>query len=266
MCKAQRYLSSKAENYEKENKKLKFDKRRWEELEINLNNTFDEASERFQFELQQKDRRIIHLTRRNAKLESAETAWKVNLDFEKDKVRRLKRDGEERISNLERIKDAEIASLRERLNDTETKLEDEMKSRLVVEELNHQLRSQLEEVPIFKKDLSLLPVFPRSPWTSSIYYNGIEDSLNNNTSELSNGYGLNIDDVPPPFAGVEYMYMDIEIVAENNKYQDSQKQWIVASDFINKTDPCLLSSDSADPLEKIPSSLHSIWIGARHVT
>lgn len=177
MCKAQKYLSSKAENYKTENKKLKLEKRRWEESEIILNNTLVEATERLQSELQQKDRHIVHLTKRIAKLESAETAWKVNLDFEKDKGRRLKRDGEERISNLERSKDAEIASLRERLHDTETKLEDEIKSRLVVEELNHQLCSQLEEVPIFKKDLPLLPVFARSPWRSSIYYDGIEDSL-----------------------------------------------------------------------------------------
>ena len=182
MCKAQRHLSNTAENYKNENKKLRLEKRRWEEWEIILNNKLEEVKERYQSELEKKDRHIVHLTRRNAKLESADTAWRVKLDFEKDKVRRLKRDVEEKlekISDLERMKKDEVTSLHERLNDMEAELEDTVKSLLVAEELNHQLHVQLqiEEVSIFKKDLPLLGVFARSSLTSTIYYDGVEDSL-----------------------------------------------------------------------------------------
>ncbi|XP_019858468.1 PREDICTED: uncharacterized protein LOC109586702 isoform X2 [Amphimedon queenslandica] len=258
MCKAQKHLSNEAEYYKKENKKLKLEKKRWEEFQVILTDKLDKSKEQFQSELEKKDRHIVHLTRRIAKLESAETAWKVKLDFEKDKVRGLKREVGvklEEISDLERMKEDDLTSFNERLSTVQAEFEAAAKHLLVAEELNHQLCAQLqiEKVPIFKKDLPLIPVCARSP--SNIYY-----SLNNNTSDLSNGYGLNIGDVPPSFADVKYM----DIVAENYKLQDIQN--IVASDSIDKTDyydRCRLSSD---PLEKIPSSLHSIWIGARHVT
>ena len=154
MCKAQRHLSNNAKNYKNENKKLRLKQMHLEEAQIILHTQLEKDKERYQSELEKKDRHIVHLMRRNAKLESADTAWRVKLDLEKDKVRNKLNEANNQLLSL----NGQLIQVQQQSNalaDRNEMLESQLRARkLELSELQEKLEAYKNELTLLEDNLT----------------------------------------------------------------------------------------------------------------